>query len=101
MSIEEAHIAYPVKVNGRLMDVLLPECDLRQKDLVSQYLFIMSNDDFSTLRHHSEIDGTNKGVQMCNEAPKINHLFFVDYYLIIVKSSATVVVRMATGDSSI
>ena len=82
-------VSYRVKCNRKLQDPFIPERGLRQGDPLSPYLFILCAEGLSALLHSAEEDGSLQGVQLCTGAPKINHLFFADDSLIIMKANAS------------
>uniref|UniRef100_A0A453K4I6 Uncharacterized protein n=1 Tax=Aegilops tauschii subsp. strangulata TaxID=200361 RepID=A0A453K4I6_AEGTS len=60
---------------------------LRQGDPLSPYLFILCAEAFSILLQHAELDHTIEGIQICPQAHRINHLFFADDSLIVMKAT--------------
>ena len=78
-----------------LEDILLDDAPLhltngrglRQGDPLSPYLFILCPEAFSALLSEADLDGSLKGVCICDGAPRINHLFFVDDPLIVMKAT--------------
>jgi hypothetical protein len=68
-------VSYRVKVNNDLNDVICPERGLRQGCPLSPYLFILCAEGISALFQKAERDGSLQGVQICLEAPRINHMF--------------------------
>jgi hypothetical protein len=70
-----------------LSEAFLPERGLRQGDPLSPYLFIICAEAFSLLLRKAEEEGSIEVVQICEGAPKINHLFFADDSLIIMKAT--------------
>ena len=80
-------VSYRVKVNGKLTEVFLPQRGLRQGDPLSPYLFILCAEAFSILLQHAELDHTIEGIQICPQAHRINHLFFADDSLIVMKAT--------------
>jgi hypothetical protein len=49
------------------------------------------------LLKNTEEEGTLKGVQLCTVAPKINHVFFADDSLIVMKANVAKRVHSVTG----
>ena len=70
------------------------KCGVRQGDPLSPYLFIMCAEGFSALLRQAEEDDIIQGIQICNGAPKINHLFFADDSLIVMKATAQGAARL-------
>ena len=54
---------------------------------MSPYLFILCAEAFSVLLAKADLDGSLEGVQICEGAPRINHLFFADDSLIVMRSN--------------
>jgi hypothetical protein len=79
-------VTYRVKINGRLSEAFKPERGLRQGDPLSPYLFILCAEAFSAMLQHAEVNGTLEGIQLCPTAPRVNHLFFADDSLIVMKA---------------
>jgi hypothetical protein len=69
------------------LDAFIPERGLRQGDPLSPYLFILCAEGLSALLRNAEEERSLQGIQLCPEAPKINHLFFADDSLIVMKAN--------------
>jgi hypothetical protein len=80
-------VSYRVKLNRNLLDAFIPERGLRQGDPLSPYLFILCAEGLSALLRNAEEERSLQGIQLCPEAPKINHLFFADDSLIVMKAN--------------
>jgi hypothetical protein len=80
-------VTYCVELNRNLQHGFTPERGLRQEDPLSPYLLILCVEGFSALLKHAEEEGTIQGIQLCQGAPKINHLFFADDSLIVMKAN--------------
>jgi hypothetical protein len=74
-----------VKINQGLTEEIKPERGLRQGCPLSPYLFILCAEGLSCLFHKAAEDGSLDGIQICPDAPKINHMFFADDSLIFMK----------------
>jgi len=73
-------------VNGEYTDSFFPQRGLRQGDPLSPYLFILCAEGFSALLQHAESVGNIEGIKVCPGAPVVNHLFFADDSLILMKA---------------
>ena len=83
-----------LKVNRKLTDSFAPGRGLRQGDPLSPYLFILCAEGFSTLLHHAEEEGSIQGIKLGPMAPSINHLFFADDSLIVMKANVENAARL-------
>jgi hypothetical protein len=79
-------VSYKIKINGSHTSCFIPQRGLRQGDPLSPYLFILCARGLSALLHKAEQDGKIQGIKICREAPSINHLFFADDSLILMKA---------------
>ena len=79
-------VSYRIKVNGEYTDRFFPQRGLRQGDPLSPYLFILCADGLSALLQQAESDGKIEGIKIRREAPPVNHLFFADDSLILMKA---------------
>jgi hypothetical protein len=79
-------VSYKIKINGSHTSFFIPQRGLRQGDPLSPYLFILCARGLSALLHKAEQDGKIQGIKICREAPSINHLFFADDSLILMKA---------------
>ncbi|CAN1810998.1 Putative ribonuclease H protein At1g65750 [Linum perenne] len=69
---------YSVLVNSKKVGPVLPERGLRQGCPLSPFLFILCAEGLSFLLRRAISDGALHGVQVCQRAPRISHLFFAD-----------------------
>jgi hypothetical protein len=81
-------VSYQVRVNGSLLDVIVPERGLRQGDPLSPYLFLICAEGFSSLLNKAEVEGELEGIQICHSAPSFNHLLFADDSLVLIKANS-------------
>jgi len=71
-------VDYSVLVNGNATSRIISGRGLRQGDPLSPYLFIICVEGLSALIRKAEARGEINGVKICNNAPIISHLLFVD-----------------------
>ena len=79
-------VSYCIKVNGEYTDRFFPQRGLRHGDPLSPYLFILCAEGLSALLQQAESDGKIEGIKIRREAPRVNHLFFADDSLILMKA---------------
>lgn len=79
-------VSYKVKVNDDYTDVISPQRGLRQGDPLSPCLFLLYAEGFSSLLNKADAEGRLKGIQLCNSAPRLNHLLFADDSLVLMKA---------------
>jgi len=82
-------VSYRIKVNGEYTDHFFPQRGLRQGDPLSPYLFILCAEGLSALLQQAESDGKIEGIKIRREAPRVNHLFFADDSLILMKAGCS------------
>lgn len=70
-------VNYQVLVNGERLGPIVPKRGLRQGDPLSPYLFILCAEGLSLLKK-AEARGDIHGVKVCQGAPLVTHLLFVD-----------------------
>lgn len=80
-------VSYSVVINGRPSQPFVPTRGLRQGDPLSPYLFILCVEAFSAMLSQAENSGLLHGARVCQSAPPISHLFFVDDSLIFGRTS--------------
>ncbi|KAF5481391.1 hypothetical protein F2P56_002046 [Juglans regia] len=71
-------ISYSVFVNGTPGDTIIPSRGLRQRDPLSQYLFLLCAEGLSSLLQQAELNGRIKGVVVTRGGIRINHILFAD-----------------------
>ena len=55
---------------------------------MSPYLFLLCIEGFHALIKQVEVSGTITRVSLCQEGPKVTHLFFADYSLLFCKANS-------------
>jgi hypothetical protein len=81
-------VTYQFRVNGEISDTIIPQRGLRQGDPLSPYLFLICAEGFSALLNGADEDGSLEGIQLCNGAPRFNHLLFADDSLVLIKANS-------------
>ena len=83
---EMSSVSYKIKINDSYTHRIFPQRGLRQGDPLSPYLFILCAEALSAMLQRAERDGKIEGIRICREAPRVNHLFFADDSLILMKA---------------
>jgi len=81
-------VSYKIKVNGSYTTRIFPQRGLRQGDPLSPYLFILCAEGLSAMLLKAEQEGKIGGIKICREAPRVNHLFFADDSLLLMRARA-------------
>ena len=81
-------VSYKIKVNGSYTSTIFPHRGLRQGDPLSPYLFILCAEGLSAMLLKAEQEGKIGGIKICREAPRVNHLFFADDSLLLMRARA-------------
>ncbi|XP_061999224.1 uncharacterized protein LOC133716539 [Rosa rugosa] len=71
-------VRYSFLVRGKPRGLVTPSRGLRQGDPLSPYLFLIGAEGFSALLQQKQEMGLLPGIEVCNEAPAVNHLLFAD-----------------------
>ncbi|XP_062010699.1 uncharacterized protein LOC133727086 [Rosa rugosa] len=71
-------VRYSFLVRGKPRGFVIPSRGLRQGDPLSPYLFLIGAEGFSALLQKKQRDGLLSGIELCRDAPSVNHLLFAD-----------------------
>lgn len=71
-------VSFSFKMKGSITGCVLPTRGLRQCDPISPYLFLLCVNAFSLLLTKVARENVIHGANICNGAPRVSHLFFVD-----------------------
>ena len=80
-------ISYCILINGEPSQVIQPSRSIRQRDLLSPYLFLLCTEGLHSLMCQASEVGQIWGVSICKKGPRLTHLFFADNALIFYRSS--------------
>ncbi|XP_062012453.1 uncharacterized protein LOC133728992 [Rosa rugosa] len=69
---------YSFLVRGKPRGCLVPTRGLRQGDSLSPYLFLLGAEGFSVLLQQKQREGFLSNIEVCQDAPSMNHLLFAD-----------------------
>ena len=81
-------VTYKIKVNGGYTNRIFPQRGLRQGDSLFPYLFILCAEGLSAMLQKAEQRSKIEGIKICRRTPRVNHLFFADDSLILMKARA-------------
>lgn len=87
MSMCIRSVSYSVLLNGQPHGFIVPERGLRQGDPLSPYLFLLVTEGLHGLLKKAEVEGSIRGVSLCQAGPQISHLFFADGSLIFCRAA--------------
>jgi hypothetical protein len=75
----------PHKGQWGVYELHLPVKRQHQGDPLLSYLFIICAEGLSVMLQKAEMNGKMEGIRVCREAPRINHLFFTDDSLVLLR----------------
>ncbi|XP_061993345.1 uncharacterized protein LOC133711206 [Rosa rugosa] len=78
-------VRYSFLVRGKQRGVVTPSRVLRKGDPLSPYLFLIGAEGFSALLQMKQRDGLLSGIELCRDAPSVNHLLFADDSMLYAK----------------
>ena len=71
-------ISYYMLLNGQPVGSIKPKQGLHQGDPLSPYLFLICTMGLQSLLHTAEMEGHIQGVAICQNGPRVSHLFFAN-----------------------
>ncbi|XP_024004899.1 uncharacterized protein LOC112082044 [Eutrema salsugineum] len=80
-------VTYSVLINGEAHNMIKPECELRQGDHLSPFLFDMCTECLSFLMAKAASDKRLHGIQFSVQGPAVHHLLFANDFLILCKAN--------------
>ncbi|CAA0810912.1 DNAse I-like superfamily protein, partial [Striga hermonthica] len=78
--------SFSFKVNGSVNGYVSPSRGIRQRDLLSPYLFIIVAELLTAIILHSISSGLLKGMKISRNGPLLSHLLFADDSLLFCKA---------------
>ena len=81
-------VSFSFLINGEVCGFLKPSRGLRQRDLLSPYLFLFCAKGLSCLIRKAEASKDIAGFTCSRGGPKISHLFIADDSLLFSRSTA-------------
>ncbi|XP_062013879.1 uncharacterized protein LOC133730268 [Rosa rugosa] len=80
-------VRYSFLVRGKPRGLVTPSRGLRQGDPLSPYLFLIGAEGFLALLQQHQALGLLPGIEICREAPLVNHLLFVNDSMLYAQAS--------------
>ncbi|XP_061993800.1 uncharacterized protein LOC133711713 [Rosa rugosa] len=71
-------VRYSFLIRGKPRGYVCPSRGLHQGDPLSPYLFLIGAEGFSALLQQKQALGLLPGIEVCDNAPSINHMLFAD-----------------------
>lgn len=93
-------VKHVVKCNSILSDSITSARGLRQGEPLSPYLFLFCMEALSKMLLNAQNNGLMRGIRVCQNSIRINHLFFADDALLFIRNKREDVelVRTILGD---
>ena len=79
-------VRYTLRVNGDLIDPIVPSRGIRQGDPISPNLFLLCTKGLSCLLHKQEVQGALHGTKNGRLGPAIYHLLFTNNNIFFAQS---------------
>lgn len=83
-------MSYSIILNGQPVGIIKPLRGFWQGDPLPPYLFLLYTMGLQGLLQNAEVEGSNKGVAISKNGPRVSHLFF----LLMIVSFSTVLLRL-------
>ena len=80
-------VSFSFFINGRTVGLVCPTRGLLHEDPLSPYLFLLVTEKLSALIQQACNSGLLHGIQICQTALAISHLFFVDIVLYFFRAT--------------
>lgn len=81
-------VSYSINLNGEKIGFIRPTRDIKQRDPLSSYLFLICAEGLTSLLKKAERNKLISGVKIAKDSPAITHILFVDDFLLFCKANA-------------